>query len=182
MIENKILKELKNGSEEAFTLLYNRYCDKVYRFAQLYITSLIEVEEIVQDVFVRLWETRSSIDEDKNIEGFLFILTRNLIFNHTRKHYNETAFKMLYLKALENVTVSIEDELEASDLKAYIDNLISLLPERRREIFCLSRKSHLTNKEIAQRCSITEKAVERHINLSLRFLKQNILLFILFIY
>ena len=72
------------------------------------------------------------------------------------------------------------DEADAADLKSYIDKLIEQLPPQRRRIFKMSREQHLTNKEIAERCAVSEKAIERQITMALKFLRDNLPMFIVF--
>lgn len=179
MDETEILTEVKAGNTIAFERLYDCYWLKVYNFAQLYITLSFEVSEVVQDVFVKVWESREMFDETKNFDGFLFIITRNIIFNYSRRHFYELNFKMTALRGLEN-SYDIEDELDAADLKSYIDKLIEQLPPQRRRIFKMSREQHLTNKEIAERCAVSEKAIERQITMALKFLRDNLPMFIVF--
>lgn len=179
MEEKVILEKVRGGDTAAFALLYDRYWLKVYNFARLYITSSSEVSEVVQDVFVKVWESRDTFDETKNFDGFLFIITRNIIFNYSRRYFNELNFKMTALKGFEK-SYDIEEELDAADLKNYIDRLITQLPPQRQRIFRMSREQHLTNKEIAELCAVTEKAIERQITLALKFIKDNLPLFIVF--
>lgn len=179
MEEINVIDRVKAGDKAAFALLYDHYWLKVYNFTQLYIVSSSDVSEIVQDVFVKVWETRQLLDGTKNFDGFLFITTRNLIFNYTRKHFNEVNFRMTVLRGIEK-SYDIEEELDAANLKEYIDTLILQLPPQRQRIFRLSREKNLTNKEIADYCSITEKAVEKNITFALKFLKDNLPLFLLF--
>lgn len=180
MVERDIIIRLKQGDKDAFEALYNSYWMKVYKFTQLYITSTVDVSEVVQEVFVKLWESRHLIDEDKRFEGFLFIVTRNLIFNYSRSYFNLEALKVTVLRAMED-SYSIEEELDAADLKRHIDELISFLPPRQQEVFRMSREQHMSNREIATQLSIAEKSVERSINLSLKYLRKNLSLFLLFI-
>lgn len=179
MNEKDLIRALKTEDAHAFSQLYDAYFQQVYNFTKLYICSCMEVSEIVQDVFVKVWETRHTIDENKSFEGFLFIITRNLIFNYNRRHLNELNFKVTALRALEQ-SYNIDEELEADDLKQFISSLITHLPPQRQKIFRLSREKKMSNKEIAEHCSITEKAVERQMTLALKFLRENIPLFILF--
>lgn len=179
MEEKVILEKVRFGDAAAFALLYDRYWLKVYNFAQLYIISSSEVSEVVQDVFVKVWESRETFDETKNFDGFLFIITRNVIFNYSRRYFNELNFKMTALQGIEN-SYDIEEELDAADLKNYIDRLIAQLPPQRQRIFRMSREQHLTNKEIAEQCAVTEKAIERQLTLALKFIKDNLPLFIVF--
>lgn len=179
MKETIILEKVKVGDASAFSLLYDLYWLKVYNFARLYITSSSAISEVVQDVFVKLWESREFLDVTKNFDGFLFMITRNIIFNYSRRYFNELNFKMTVLKGIEN-SYDIEEELDAADLKNYIDKLISQLPARRQQIFRMSREEYLSNREIAERCAVSEKAIERQITLALKFIKENLPLFVVF--
>lgn len=181
MEERDTLDKIKHNSDKAaFADLYNRYWAKVYNFTKLYVISTYDAEEIVQEVFVRIWEGRALIDTEQNFEGYLFIIIRNLIFNHSRKKLNEEFYKMTVLEAVEE-SYNIEEELDAANLKIYIDSLVSLLSPRQQEVFRLSRDQHLSHKEIASRLNISEKTVECHISDSLKFLKKNLRLYMLFL-
>ena len=181
----RIIKELiillKNGDEKAFTTLYRLYWSKVYNFSRLYLSSITEVEEVVQEVFVKVWETRDFLRADDNFKGYLFIITRNLIFNQFRKSFNENAYKLTVLSAAMDY-YDMEDELSAADLKEFIKRMVGGLPPRQQEVFKMSRDEHLTYKEIATRLNISEKTVERHINEAIKFLKKNIMLYLIFIF
>lgn len=179
MNEKEAINKLKDGDKEAFEFLYRQYWAKVYNFTRLYITSAFDAEDIVHEVFVKLWETRAFIDVNKNFNGFLFIVTRNLIFNQTRDSFNDTFFQLTAVEALEE-TYDIEEELITSDLRAHIDSLIALLPPRRQEVFRMSREEHLSYKEIAARLNLSEKTVEHHIADAIKFLKKNLLLYSIF--
>lgn len=183
MEEKELIKRLKSDDNRAFASLYDIYYPKVYNFTRLYISSSAEVAEVVQEVFVKLWESRHLIVEEKGLDGLLFIITRNFIFNMSRRNFRESMFKLTVMNAMEEVSGNdIEEEFAAVDLKRYIDELVVLLPERRRQVFRMSREEHLSYREIAERLGITEKAVERNIYFALKFLKKNLPLFILFVY
>lgn len=181
MVEKELIILLKNGDEKAFTTLYKRYWPKVYNFSRLYLSSITEVEEVVQEVFVKLWEAREFLREEDNFKGFLFIITRNLIFNQFRKSFNESAYKLTVLHSAMPY-YDIEDELSAADLQEFIQKLVLELPPRQQEVFNLSRNEHLSYKEIAERLNISEKTVERHINEALKVLRRNIMLYLIFIF
>lgn len=179
MTEKELIVSLKLGDKAAFTTLYKMYWPKVHNFSRLYLSSMTEVEEVVQETFVKLWEARIFLKENENFKGFLFIITRNIIFNQFRKSFNENVYKMTVLSNTET-EYNIENEMDATDLQAYIKKLISELTPRQQEVFHLSREEHLSYKEIAIKLSISEKTVERHINEALKFLRKNIYLFIIF--
>lgn len=175
MDERELLYALKQGDRQSFELLYNRYWRQVYNFGRLYLTTREAAEEAVQEAFIKVWESRAFIRENENFQGFLFIITRNLIFNQKRKHFNEDFYKMSVLAALEQ-SYDIDEEIDAKNLSEYIDRLIDELPPQRRLIFILSRKEYKSYKEIAFQLNISEKTVERQINEAIKFLKKNIIL------
>lgn len=172
--------KFKQGDQSAFKNVYDAYWAKVFHFTSLYINDPFEREEVVQQVFVRLWEKRESIDESIDLDGYLFIITRNMIFNRSRRSFNEKAYKKA-MEAIESDLYTMDAQIEARDLNIYIDKLIALLPDRQREAFLLSRKSGLTAKEIALRMGISQKGVERHIHLALKFIKSNLPLLLIFL-
>ena len=176
MDNQTLILALKNGSEEAFTSLYHKYCDKVYKFCRLYYTNDSTTEEVV----IKLWDIRSYVNENENLEGLLFIITRNMIFSNSKKNFNETFYKMSILAAYDKA-YDIEEELHAKDLRIYIERLVNELPPRQKEVFYLSRHEQLSYKEIAERLDITPKTVERHINEALKYLKKNIYFLQLFL-
>ena len=180
MEERELILLLKQGSKDAFTALYKQYWKQVYNFSRLYLTSADAAEEVVQEVFIKIWETREFLREDDHFKGLLFIITRNLIFNRHRKNMNEDFYKVTVLAALEE-PYDVEEEIDAHNLQEYIDRLIDELPPRRREIFNLSRKEQKSYKEIAILLNISEKTVENQISETLKYLKKNITLLLLFI-
>lgn len=180
MEENELILLLKQSNQEAFTTLYKKYWKQVYNFSRLYLTSQSVAEEVVQEVFIKVWESRDFMREEDNFKGLLFIITRNLIFNMHRKNLNEDFYKMTVLSAMES-SYDIEEEIDAKNLSEYIDLLIADLPPRRREIFNLSRKENKSYKEISQLLGVSEKTVENQIGEALKFLRKNLILLSLFL-
>lgn len=179
MIDQELISKLKKGSEKAFTVLYEKYWSKVYHFSRIYLTSESEIEEVVQEVFVKVWEARQFLREEDSFQGFLFILTRNLIFNQFRRSFNENAYKLTVLSSAVK-HYDIESEINTADLEDFLKRMIRELPPRQQEVFNLSRNEHLTYKEIAAELGISEKTVERHINEALKFLRKNLNLYLIF--
>ena len=181
MDEKKLILELKNGSEVAFEELYDRYWMKVYHFASLYIMNKEEVKDIVQEVFMKLWDSKQFLREDENFKGFLFIITRNHIFNKSKaKHFNYDFYQLTIDNALE-YSYHIENELEARELEIHIERLIGEMPPQRKIVFTLSSKHYKSYKEIALQLNISEKTVERHINEAIKYIKSNLELLIIFV-
>lgn len=172
MSEKQLIISLKEGDHKAFTTLYNQYWKRVYNFCRLYVQEDV-AEEVMQEVFIKLWTARASINEDEDLKAYLFIITRNLVFNQNRKKSYETAFKMTLITAVEE-SCEFEEEVSANDLKEYIDTLIQEMPPQRQVIFNLSRKEYLSYKEIAAKLNVSETLVEQSIGRTIKFLKTKI--------
>lgn len=172
MSEHDLLILLTQGDKEAFTILYKKYWGRVYDFCRLYLTSRDESEDIMQEVFIKIWEVRTFIRPEENFEGFLFMVTRNIIFNKNRRKVNENYYKLSVMAAFEE-SFSIEEEIENHNLTEYIDQLIAELPPLRQRIFNMHRKEGWTYKEIAEELNISEKAVEHQLAKALKYLKKN---------
>lgn len=184
MKDSDLIDLLRKGNNDAFSIIYKRYWEKVCNFSRLYITSDADVEDIVQQVFLKLWNYRESLKDNESFEGFLFIATRNLIFSHFRKSFNENAYKLTVLDAIseeQDDWYGIQEEIEAHELGEYIEQLLQELPLRQQEIFRLSRTEMCSNREIAERMAISQKTVEKNITATLRFLRENIRLLIIFL-
>lgn len=176
MTQENLILLLQQGSQMAFGALYKTYWRKVYNFSSLYLKDSYVAEEVVQEVFIKVWERREFIDANANFEGLLFIITRNFIFNTYRKSINEEFYKVSIINALEESSNLAEEEIETRNLQSYIDQLIEEMPPRRREIFIMSRKQQKSYHEIAESLHISEKTVENQIGEALKFLKKNLIL------
>lgn len=172
-IHIRLLEQLKKSDRAAFEHIYKEYSQKVYRFAQRYMNNNCDVEEIVQDTFVHLWEARMNIDPALNFDNYLFTITRNLIFNSHRTKVNEVCIQDTVLAGLEQEYDMLEDEIIVRDLSQYINHIIEQLPPKQQEVFNLSRQQLLPYKEIAKQLNISEKTVEAHIYQAIKYIRKN---------
>jgi len=120
MEKTSVLAKLKQGDETSFTFVYDHYWRKVYRFSEIYLNDDEEIKEAVQEVFIKLWESRASINENKDIDGLLFIMTRNTIFDYFRKSLNKITMKITALEVAEKIAIS-DETLEVKDLLEYME-------------------------------------------------------------
>lgn len=155
-----MLDRFRQGDANAFASLYRTHWNQVFRFSRLYLKNDEDAEDVVQEVFIRLWQIHERIHPDGNFSGLLFIITRNLIFNRFHKQINPLSFKVSVLAALES-SDDIESEVSARDLAEYIDRLIDLMPTRQRQVFNMSRREHKSYREIAEELNLSQKPSKR---------------------
>ena len=159
----------------AFDAIYNRYCHKLHEFVLTFLKQEEDAQEIVQEVFIKIWNSRGKIDIYASFESFLFTIAYNDTMSLLRKRVNETKSRE-YLKSLQQIdsTEKVVDELQFKELKQKIQSILIHLTPRQKEIYHLSREEGLTHKEIAQKLNISESTVNNHLVTTLKFLKFHI--------
>jgi RNA polymerase sigma-70 factor (ECF subfamily) len=169
--EKELIVRLIESDSDAFEKIYYAYAERVYYFAYRYLRNGEDTEEIVQDVFTKIWESRKNIDPEQSFSGYILTTTKNTIFNINRKKVNHQAYCNHIINYLQNNMQNVEDEIIYDDLMALLSKTIDKLPPKRREIFRMSRFQGMPYKEISQKLSISEKTIETHMRLALRDIK-----------
>jgi len=174
-INNELLLRLKEGNIVAFDSIYEQYCKRLYAFVIRYVKQESDAEEIVQEVFIKIWENRNKIDIYSSFESYLFTITYNSAISLLRKRVHEKKY-LEHVKSLQEVNVASEltDDLYFKELNSKLQSLLLDLTPRQREIFHLSREEGLTHDEIAKKLGISANTVKNHIVSVLNFLKSNI--------
>lgn len=165
------LEGLRKGDQAAVSFLYEKYYGQVFHFASLYIKNESDVKDIVQDIFLKVWNNRCKVDPTQNFENYLFIITRNHIFNIKRQIKNKFTF-ITTLDALDIYSETFEEDIEMKEIKLIVEKAIATLPDRQKEIFILSRKHSLTNKGISEQLKISVKTVESHMTKALSTIRK----------
>lgn len=170
-MEQKVLLSLKKSDQKSFEYIFNKYYNQIYTFAANTLFDKIFAEDVAQSVFLTLWERRNEIDETKNIANYLYTLAKHNVYRQTERLLLKYQHEEFIITNQEK-SFNIEEEINSRYLENILSELINKLPPSRREIFILSRKQHLTNREIASQLSISEKTVETQIRRTLLFLKE----------
>lgn len=170
-LEPRLLKDLKKGDHFAFEKLFEHYSNQLYQFSLSYLKSKEAAEDIVQEVFIKVWKNRNSIKTDTSFQSYLFTITLNSV----RKYFNKLA-KSNELK--HNILIEFSDFKEDFDnYKNYqslldkLEDLIEQMPEKRKNVFVKKKIEGKSLKEISEELNISTKTVEYHISESMKFLK-----------
>ncbi|GAA4780535.1 RNA polymerase sigma-70 factor [Olivibacter ginsenosidimutans] len=165
------LQKITEGDESAFSILYHKYWESLFKYVIRILQDEDEVADVIQETFVTFWELRSTLDRIRSAKAYLFIMARNFAFKRLRenlkKKENFERFVAFYGEALHQA----DDVFDIKELNKLLEGAISALPERMREVFLLSRKEHLSYKEIADRLQISDLTVKKQINNALKALK-----------
>jgi RNA polymerase sigma-70 factor (ECF subfamily) len=183
----ELLQLIQRDDKIAYYNLYERYSKRLYGFVLRYIKQESDAEEIVQEVFIKIWESRSKIDVYSSFESFLFTVAYNATISLFRKRVTETKY-MEHLKSIQQFenAPDLTDEIIFNELNKKVKSLLNELTPRQKEIFQLSREEGLTHNEIAKKMNISLNTVKKHITNTLTFLKSHIdtslMLNLLFVY
>jgi RNA polymerase sigma-70 factor (ECF subfamily) len=169
--ERALLQELANGQEAAFRTLFHTYFDNLYGAAFAYTKVHEQAEDVVQQVFLTLWEKRQTLLSVENLENYLFIIARNLILGQFRKQLTHEKH-ITYLRELFGAGESLPDEILISrQQRDLLEEAVRRLPPKQQEAYRLSREKGLSHEEIARVMNISKTTVKEHISNSLKSIK-----------
>lgn len=172
--EHELIRRLKAGDKLSFNRLFYKHEKKLYNFSKKLLHSPEEAEEIVQEVFIRVWENRATLKEGLPFEAFIIRIAKNLIYNKAKRRVNEHAYKAYYMQHTNTLRLTTEEDVNFKTLASLTSRFIEQLPPQRKTIFTMSRMEGLTNKEIAAHLNVSVSTVENHINKALKSLKQHL--------
>ena len=174
MDEIELVYQLQQDSQKAFNRIYEIYSARLYAYCMQYVKSREDSEEIVQDVFIKLWTNRHSIVHAELLSNFIFKIAKNQIINRYRSRLNSFVFEE-YVNYYNEVACSVND---ASDIVEYDDFCQSLkkamksLPNTQREVIESMRFNQLSVKETAQSLNLNEQTVKNALSAGLKTLKE----------
>lgn len=164
--------KIKAGNQKAFREIYERYHVQLYYIAKKYVKSSDLSSDAVQDIFVKLWEIRDRIDENKPIKSFLFTMLRNHLLNMIRDRKKEI-YSITDNKELKYTSQNItEDEMLYKEYHEIVMRGLNELSDRKREVFELKTLQGHTNSEIANMLNINVRTVKTHFYNSSKFIRE----------
>lgn len=166
--DSELLLLLSRGDRDAFDILYSRHWADLYKAAFYILKDQEASRDIVQDIFVWLWQHRQDL-EIRTLKSYLRAAVKFKVANCIRSgNIRKSFFEELTKLPLTALSPTAEQLSEVKELKAIIEAAISHLPEKCREIFKLNREGQLSNQEIARRLNISIKTVENQMTIALR--------------
>jgi RNA polymerase sigma-70 factor (ECF subfamily) len=167
----ELVEKLQKGDIEAFDLLYEKYSGKLYCFGLKYLKSTSEAEELVQSVFLKLWENYKTLKKESSFKSYLFTIAYNDICKLFRKrNYNQ---KFIEETLYENSQSSsqTEESIDYQSVLTRVRKIIDMLPERQRTIFEKSRFEGKSTKEISEEIGLSCGTIDNYISKSLKFIR-----------
>lgn len=172
--DEKLMLEIKANNMFAFDLLYKKYSKRIFKFAYSILKSQEESENIVQDVFLSLWENRNNVEKDSSVKYYVFTIAYNSAISMIRKKARESQF-IEYLKSLQDLNQEpVDVELEYNELTNKLDDIINNLPDRQKSVYVLHKIEGLKYSEIAERLNISVNTIENHMSRALKTIRKEL--------
>jgi RNA polymerase sigma-70 factor (ECF subfamily) len=169
--DEELMNVIKADNMFAFDELYKKYCKRIYKFGYSILKSQEETENLVQEVFLHLWENRHKVEKDSSVKSYIFTITYNSAISIIRKKSSEAKF-IEYVKSLqENYEEPVDIELEYNELADRLDEIVNTLPLRQKEVYLLHRVEGLKYKEIAERLNLSVNTIENHMARALKTIR-----------
>ncbi len=168
-----MIKGLRSGRESAYEQLFKEYYKPLTVFAFGYLDDLESGKEIVQDLFVHLYEKRKTLEINNSIKSYLYQSVRNRCLNHI-KHLKVRKVHHDQMKPHLQDSENLEDKIRETELEHMISKVVDQLPPQCNRIFTLSRVTGLKNGEIAEKLGISKRTVETQISNALKVLRNKL--------
>ena len=165
------VKKIRAGSTESFDQMYRKYFPRLFAFCMHLTRSRTDADEIVQETFIKIWETRERLNPDLPFAGYIIKIARNHIYNKTTQRLREADLAFQYSQTQSHTSELTSEEINYNSLNKLLSEVVEQLPFMQKKVFTMSRLNGMSNQEIASRLQLSQSTVENHINLATRKLK-----------
>jgi len=166
-----VLRLLAEDSEYAFGILFERYRAKVYCLALKFLKSPALAEEVVQEVFLRIWQKRAELDDVQSLDSYIFIAARNATFDAFRKLSNKAAAEAAYAAARDLVDEGVDYAMLEEQYSDMVKKTVALLPAQQAKVFHMAKIEGLSHEAIADEMNISRLTVKKHMATALHFIR-----------
>jgi len=172
--DTELIDRLQKGDVDAFDSIYDKYSGKLYAFGLKYLRSTGEAEELVQSVFLKVWENYKSLKKELSFKSYLFTIAYNDICKLFRKRNYQQKFISDTLAENPQASFDIEEGIDYQSVLERVHQIVDKLPERQKTIFLKSREEGKSTKEIAEEVGLSSGTIDNYISESLKFIRSRL--------
>lgn len=166
-----LVYHIKHGEKKAYQELFEKYAPKIYHFSFSYLKNKLDAEELVQDVFLKVWEKRETLDTSQNIKAYIFKIAINTIYDFIRRKNIENAFQDFAATNFDTKSNNTWHAIIYNEILGKLNRLVEQFPEQQQKIYKLSKEEGFSNHEIAQKLNLSKRTVENQLYRATAFLK-----------
>ncbi len=172
-IEARLIRRLKSGDVEAFASVYKLYFQRLYVYCRQFTKSAYDAEDIVQEVFTKIWSNRDSIIAESTLRGLLFTIARNYLISAYRRNINAPVYED-YLDYCNSIGREDTSAIEYAEFASRVEYIIDSLPPAQARVVRMSKLEHLSNKEISISLGINEQSVKNHLSKGMKYVRSHL--------
>lgn len=172
LCHSTVIAQLKNSQEFALKILFDSYADDIFGVAFSVLKDSQESEDVVQEVFIRLWNTRSRLDENGNIWSLLYVMTKRMSLNRLRDMQRLGECQITSTNIVHLKSDNSDSKVHVGEINNLENEVLNMLPEQQKRAYLMSRTEGLTHKEIAHLMNVSPHTVKNHIVQALKTLKR----------
>lgn len=172
--DKQLIKKIKEGDVEAFDALYHCYSNKLYHFIYGLVKNQDLAKDLLQEVFLNLWEKREQVDLNLSFDNYIFTITYNAVRKYFRKKSVELRAVDHLLRNSPEYLEDVEGTIIYSELLELANKTIENLPPQRKIVYKLSKQEGMKLKEIAGKLDISPRTAENHLAKALKYLKEEL--------
>lgn len=169
--DGQLLENIGKGDRKAFEQLFNRYWESLFAAAMHRLQSNQLAKDVLQELFIELWEKHETLNIRSNVSGYLFTALKHRVINKIKAEATREKYEKMTIRFYEINEFATEHQFSKDYLQEKMEKEVEQLPDRCREVFELSRIEQLSHKEIGQQLNISPKTVENHIGRALKVLR-----------
>lgn len=171
--EKKLLLELSQGSELAFTKMYNQYKNIVYSTALRITKSKTLSEETVQDIFLKIWQNRESLAEVEHFENYIYIISRNHLFNSIKKIARESNLA-LEVNSKDTGFIDTDTSIKDEQYNTILNQIVEQLPPQQQKVYKMAKWDGMSHQKIGEDLGISTETVKKHMAQALKYIRLKI--------
>jgi RNA polymerase sigma-70 factor (family 1) len=172
--EAELLQSVAKGDERAFRIIYDQHKKKIYHYAMGFLHSELHAEEIMQEVFLKIWLMKEPLLKINSLEAYLKVLTRNRSLDTLRKVIFDQKFAQRVTKDYSESHNETEESILLNDTRIALNKAINMLPEQQKEVYILCHNEGLKYEEVAVKLNISVNTVKTHMKRALASLRSDI--------
>ncbi len=170
--EDELVLRLQKADKEAFIALYDRYHVLIYQWTIKLVKVPQLAEDLVQDVFLKIWQIRERVDPKQSFPAFLYRISRNMAFNMLKKIASEEKLQAQVMAELSSNCESAENKILWHQYEELLHNAVEQLPKQRQKVFRLCRTEGKSYEEVAQELGISRNTVKEHMVFAVKNIKE----------
>lgn len=169
--EHKLLLQIAQSDGAAFKLIFDHYWDRIYSMAITYLKSPLYAEDAVQEVFVKIWNSRQQLTTVRKFDAYLFIIARNEIISTLRKKIVHAPFEEYLSDELTEEVLSPDQQLDLKEFQTLIDEAIDKLPVQQQRVYRMSRQEGMSQEQISRELDISISTIKGHMTKALQSIR-----------